>query len=96
MVLHGCPSLLSIAVANTTTKSNLASQQFIWPAGYIPFLGKPTTKTQGKNLEAGMEVERSATYWLVFPDGSPPIIGWTLLHPLAGKYIPHRHAHLTI
>lgn len=32
---------------------------------------KNSTKTQGKNLEARTEVERSATYWLVFPDGTP-------------------------
>lgn len=56
---------------------------------------KTNTKTQGKNLEVGTEVERSATYWLAFPDGTP-IVGWTLLHPLARKYIPHRPAHLTI
>lgn len=53
LLFNSCPSLLSIAVISTTTKSKLEEKRFIWliQCNYSSLLREFRAATQGRNLE---------------------------------------------
>ena len=96
-----CPGSLSVAVINTITKSNLMRTRiyFIWTLlGHKPSSRKVKAGTQGRSLRqkprknATSRLTSSGLLSCLFLQVCWPPEAWALLHQLAIKAVPHRHA----